>query len=59
MNTASRMESTGLPNKIQISQETAKILMEQGRHHWLTPRTDKVQAKGKGELSTVKSKKVN
>jgi class 3 adenylate cyclase len=52
MNTASRMESTGLPRKIQVSQETADLLMAQGKKSWLTQRKDAVTAKGKGELVT-------
>ncbi|KAL7558130.1 hypothetical protein ACA910_013186 [Epithemia clementina (nom. ined.)] len=52
MNTTSRMESTGLPDRIQVSQETATLLSEAGKAHWLSPRTDKVVAKGKGELQT-------
>ncbi len=52
INTASRMESNGVPNKIQISQETAKFLAEAGREDWLKPRDDLVKAKGKGMLQT-------
>jgi len=52
MNTASRMESTGVPNRIQISMETANLLIASGREKWLIPRETKVAAKGKGELST-------
>ena len=40
MNTTSRMESTGLPNRIQVSQETAALLSHAGKGHWLLPRTD-------------------
>jgi Adenylate and Guanylate cyclase catalytic domain/3'5'-cyclic nucleotide phosphodiesterase len=52
MNTASRMESTGERNKIQISLATANLLMAAGKESWLTPRDDKVVAKGKGEMQT-------
>jgi hypothetical protein len=52
MNTASRMESTGLPNHIQISQDTAEVLKAFGKEEWLVPREDKVEAKGKGALTT-------
>eukprot|EP00531_Pseudo-nitzschia_arenysensis_P017059 CAMPEP_0116128232 /NCGR_PEP_ID=MMETSP0329-20121206/7251_1 /TAXON_ID=697910 /ORGANISM="Pseudo-nitzschia arenysensis, Strain B593" /LENGTH=1433 /DNA_ID=CAMNT_0003622359 /DNA_START=227 /DNA_END=4528 /DNA_ORIENTATION=- len=52
MNTASRMESTGVPNRIQLSQATADLLMTNGKEHWVTKRKDKVSAKGKGELTT-------
>jgi Adenylate and Guanylate cyclase catalytic domain len=52
MNTASRMESTGVKDKIQISQETADLLIAAGKVHWLTQREDKVVAKGKGEVET-------
>jgi hypothetical protein len=46
------MESTGLPNKIQVSQKTADLIIEQGKGHWLKARQDLVHAKGKGDLQT-------
>jgi hypothetical protein len=46
------MESTGVSNKIQLSQETAELLITAGKQHWCTPREDKVSAKGKGLLCT-------
>ena len=52
MNTASRMESTGQRGKIQISQETADLLIAAGKISWITPREDRVVAKGKGEMQT-------
>ncbi|KAL3919374.1 MAG: hypothetical protein SGILL_003786, partial [Bacillariaceae sp.] len=52
MNTASRMESTGVPNRIQISQDTAEALTSFGKEDWFEPREDQVAAKGKGFLST-------
>lgn len=51
MNTASRMESTGLKNKIQISAATSEFLSVAGKE-WATPREDKIIAKGKGEMQT-------
>mmetsp|Transcript_1718 Transcript_1718/g.4427 ORF Transcript_1718/g.4427 Transcript_1718/m.4427 type:complete len:967 (-) Transcript_1718:770-3670(-) len=52
VNTASRMESTGEPNKIQVSQQTADLLISAGRESWLTAREELVSAKGKGQLKT-------
>jgi class 3 adenylate cyclase len=52
VNTASRMESTGIPRQIQISQSTADALILDGKENWLVPREEKVFAKGKGELQT-------
>jgi hypothetical protein len=52
MNTASRMESTGVPGRIQVSKETATLLTNAGKQNWLVQREKKVQAKGKGELTT-------
>jgi len=52
VNTASRMESTGICNRIHISEETARLLMDAGKTSWLTPRSEAILAKGKGELTT-------
>ena len=52
VNTAARMESTGVKKKIQISQETAELIISAGKANWLKRREDIVHAKGKGELQT-------
>jgi class 3 adenylate cyclase len=52
VNTAARMESNGAPNRIQMSEETAKLIQQAGKSHWLEERSDKVDAKGKGEMQT-------
>merc|ERR1711988_30658 len=52
VNTAARMESTGVRNRVHISEETAKLIKDAGKVHWLTPREEMVEAKGKGKLST-------
>ncbi|KAG7358626.1 PAS domain containing protein [Nitzschia inconspicua] len=52
VNMASRMECTGVPNRIQVSQATAELLREAGKSSWLTQRSDVVHAKGKGVLTT-------
>jgi len=52
VNTAARMESTGLRDRIHISQETADLLIAGGKSHWVVPREEIVVAKGKGEMRT-------
>lgn len=52
VNTAARMESTGTPGKIQVSQATADQLTAKGRENWLHRRDEVVTAKGKGEMKT-------
>ena len=52
MNTAARMESHGLAGQIHVSEETAKALSAQGKSHWVTPRKDQLNVKGKGILQT-------
>lgn len=52
VNTAARMESTGQPNCIQVSEVTAEHLTTLGKGHWVTPRDELVSAKGKGLMQT-------
>ena len=52
VNTAARMESTSKPGFIQVSQKTADYLVAKGKQQWLRPRSDLVNAKGKGVLQT-------
>eukprot|EP00531_Pseudo-nitzschia_arenysensis_P001207 CAMPEP_0116121830 /NCGR_PEP_ID=MMETSP0329-20121206/3901_1 /TAXON_ID=697910 /ORGANISM="Pseudo-nitzschia arenysensis, Strain B593" /LENGTH=980 /DNA_ID=CAMNT_0003615659 /DNA_START=123 /DNA_END=3065 /DNA_ORIENTATION=+ len=52
MNTASRIESTSAKNKIQLSQDTAELIIEAGKKPWVEERRDTIFAKGKGELKT-------
>jgi len=52
MNTASRMESNGIPGKIQISEDIAVLLRDAGKETWFHPRADKIVAKEKGSLQT-------
>jgi Adenylate and Guanylate cyclase catalytic domain/3'5'-cyclic nucleotide phosphodiesterase len=52
MNTASRMESNGIPGKIHISMTTATLLQEAGKSHWVVPREEVVFLKGKGNQQT-------
>ena len=52
INTASRMESTGMGGKIQVSEDTAELLRKDGQGRWLSKRKTLVAAKGKGDLQT-------
>lgn len=52
VNTASRMETTGLRDSVQVSAETAQLLYAAGKSHWVKQREDPIYAKGKGELTT-------
>lgn len=52
VNAASRMESNGVAGKIQCSQATADLLIEAGKNSWISPREDKVHAKGIGDVTT-------
>ena len=52
VNTAARMESTGVKGCIQVSSATAEALRIDHKGSWLTPRSDSVVAKGKGVMST-------
>jgi class 3 adenylate cyclase len=52
INTASRMESTSVGGKIQVSAETAELIRLDRREQWLVKRDAMVTAKGKGQLQT-------
>ena len=52
MNTAARMESTGMGNRIQVSNEIADLLKAAGRGTWVRCRDEVVVAKGKGQMQT-------
>lgn len=52
MNQASRMESTGIKSRIQMSATTAQLLIDGGKGKWLEKRPDKVDVKGKGLQQT-------
>ena len=52
VNTAARMESTGMTGRIQVSSATAEALKNDKKGSWLTARSDSVIAKGKGVMST-------
>jgi len=52
VNTAARIESSGLRNKIHLSHETAELLFAAGKSNWMARRTDTIVAKGKGEMQT-------
>ena len=60
VNTASRMESTGIKSRIQVSQTTATLLIDGGMGPWVKPRDTLIQAKGKGTMQTywIEDKKV-
>ena len=49
VNTASRMESTCLAGRIQLSTSTAELLEGAGYRSWMVEREDVVQAKGEGD----------
>lgn len=46
------MESTSVGNRIHVSEETARLLQGAGKGGWLQKRSDRVEAKGKGLLTT-------
>jgi hypothetical protein len=44
------MESHSEPDKIQLSNKTADLLVAGGKSHWLIPREGKIAAKGKDDF---------
>jgi hypothetical protein len=52
VNTAARIESSGMRDRIHLSHETAELLHAAGKSNWMVRRTDTIVAKGKGEMQT-------
>eukprot|EP00538_Stauroneis_constricta_P012496 CAMPEP_0119547406 /NCGR_PEP_ID=MMETSP1352-20130426/1528_1 /TAXON_ID=265584 /ORGANISM="Stauroneis constricta, Strain CCMP1120" /LENGTH=1220 /DNA_ID=CAMNT_0007592327 /DNA_START=199 /DNA_END=3861 /DNA_ORIENTATION=+ len=52
VNTAARVEASGIRNRIHLSEETATLLVDAGKSSWVVPREDTVVAKGKGKMKT-------
>jgi class 3 adenylate cyclase len=52
VNTASRMESTGIPGRIHASEQTIALLNKSNKGAWILPRDEVVHVKGKGILQT-------
>lgn len=51
VNTAARLESCGEGGRILVSSQFAGLLQKAGKSAWLEERQDKIEAKGKGELT--------
>ena len=52
INMAARIEATGVPNSVHMSQATKDALEKSGKGHWAVKRKTKVFAKGIGEIET-------
>jgi len=52
VNTAGRINTTSAAGRIQVSAETAILLINGGRKKWLSEREDFIDAKGKGIMTT-------
>ena len=52
VNTAARMEQTGMKGRIQASEASARLLRKAGKGEWLTQRNDMIKITGKGTVKT-------
>jgi class 3 adenylate cyclase len=52
VNTASRIETTGERNRVHLSEDTAKLLINSGKNTWVEQREGLVACKGKGDMVT-------
>lgn len=52
MNVAARIEASGDPGRIHVSNDTAELLKKAGKEHWLVQRNSAIYAKGKGQMQT-------
>ena len=55
VNTASRVETTGMRHRIHLSESTADLIVAAGYEDWVIPREDAVTAKGKVSLGIMRS----
>ncbi|CAB9500129.1 Receptor-type guanylate cyclase gcy [Seminavis robusta] len=52
VNTASRIENSGVGNRVHLSENTANLIIAAGRSSWVAPRPDPVHLKGIGSVKT-------
>lgn len=52
MNTAARMEQTGMSGRIHLSPDTAALVRDAGKDSWLEARDQMIEVKGKGKMKT-------
>jgi class 3 adenylate cyclase len=52
VNTAAHVETTGMVNRVHMTEQTANLLIAAGKSLWVIKRDDPVHAKGKGALKT-------
>ena len=52
VNTAARIETSGIRNRIHVSEHTANYIKEADLESWISPRDEIVSLKGKGKVST-------
>lgn len=52
MNVAARIESTGVPNSIHLSEDCANLIIASGKPSWVDKRSRKISVKGKGEIQS-------
>merc|ERR1719410_1878193 len=52
MTTACLIQTTGMSNRIHLSQATANLLIDGGRKRWVTKRDSKIYTQEKGDLET-------
>ena len=52
VNTASRIERSGVGNRVHLSENTANLIIGAGKESWVEPRSDVVHLKGIGSVKT-------
>jgi class 3 adenylate cyclase len=52
VNTAARIEGTGMRDRVHLSGDTAQLLIDAGKDNWVRKRAELVSSKGKGVMQT-------